>query len=91
MLKTIKIPKKAYDDAKRLKTELEKKEIIDGLYNVKLSTAVGYAIKRALEEITKRKRFLSSAGGWSDIDSEKLIKDIYETRKKGTRWDINFD
>lgn len=91
MLKTIKIPEKAYNDAKKLKRELEKEEIIAGLYNVKLSTAVSYAIKRALENIKKKKRFLSAAGGWSDINTDKLIKDIYESRKKDTRWDISLD
>lgn len=90
MLKAIKIPERAYKDAKKLKNELEKEEIIDGLYNVKLSTAISYAIKKALEDIKRRKRFLSAAGGWSDIDG-KLIRDIYKSRVKGTRWNINFD
>ncbi len=91
MLKTIKIPEKAYKDAKKLKKELEKEEVIDGLYNVKLSTAVGYAIKSALENLERRKKFLSSAGGWADIDGKKLIKDIYDSRKIGMGRDINLD
>lgn len=91
MLKTIKIPEKAYNDAKKLKKKLEKEEVIAGLYNVKLSTAVGYAIKNALEDIEKRKKFLSAAGGWSDIDADKLIKDIYEKRMINTRGDISLD
>lgn len=91
MLKTIKIPEKAYNDAKKLKRELEKEEIIVGLYNVKLSTAICYAIKKALENIERKKRFLSAAGGFSDIDTNKLIEEIYENRKRGTRWDINLD
>ena len=91
MLKTIKISEKAYEDVKKLKIELEKEEIISGLYDVKLSTALSYAIKTALESIRKRKRFLSSAGGWSDIDSDKLIMDIYESRKKGTKWNVSLD
>lgn len=41
-----------------------------------------------LEE--NKKRFLSAAGGWSDIDGNRLIKDIYKSRTRG-RWDINFD
>ena len=40
---------------------------------------------------SKKKKFLSTAGGWSDIDVDKLIKDIYEGRKKGNKWDINLD
>ena len=91
MLKTIKIPEKAYEDAKKLKKELEKEEVIAGLYDVKLSTAVSFAIKKALENINLRKRFLSSAGGWSDIDGDKLVKEIYKSRTKGTNWDISFD
>lgn len=90
MLKTIKIPEKAYDDAKKLKKELEKEEIIAGLYDVKLSTAVSYAIKKVLEDIKRRKRFLSSAGGWSEMDSS-IIGDIYKSRIKGTKWDISLD
>lgn len=38
-----------------------------------------------------KKKFLSAAGGWSDMDTETLISDIYSNRKKGTRWDINLD
>lgn len=91
MLKTIKLSEKAYIDAKKLKKELEKEEIITGIYNVKLSTAVSYAIKKALEEVKRRKRFLSAVGGWSDIKGDKLIKDIYKSRVTGTRWDINLD
>lgn len=91
MLKTIKIPEKAYNDAKRLKSLIEKEELISGLYNVGLSTAVGYAIKKALEDFRRKKRFLSSAGGWSDLDGDKLIKDIYKSRRKGTKLNISLD
>lgn len=90
MLKSIKIDEKAYKDAKKLSKELEEEELIEGIYNVKLSTAISYAIKKALEDIKNRKRFLSAAGGWKDID-ESLVKEIYEGRKKGTRWDISLD
>lgn len=90
MLKSVKIDEKAYKDAKKLSRELEEEEIIEGIYNVKLSTAISYAIKKALEGIKNRKRFLSAAGSWKDID-EKLVKEIYEGRKKGTRWDISLD
>ncbi len=90
MLKSVKIDEKVYKDAKKLSKELEEEEIIEGLYNVKLSTAISYAIKKALEDIKNRKRFLSAAGSWKDID-ENLVKEIYEGRKKGTRWDISLD
>ena len=39
----------------------------------------------------KREKFLSAAGGWSDIDTDGLIKDIYKDRKKGTKRNIKFD
>jgi hypothetical protein len=29
--------------------------------------------------------FLSSAGGWSDVDTDKLVKDIYESRNLSPR------
>lgn len=90
MLKSVKIPEEAYKDAKKLSKELEDTKLIEGLYNIKLSTAIGYAIKKTLEDIKKRKRFLSAAGGWKDID-KNLVKEIYEGRKKGTRWDISLD
>jgi len=90
MLKSVKIDERVYNDAKKLSKELEEEEIIEGIYDVKLSTAISYAIKKALEDIKNRKRFLSAAGGWKDMD-KNLIKEIYESRKKGTRWDISLD
>jgi predicted DNA-binding antitoxin AbrB/MazE fold protein len=29
--------------------------------------------------------FLSSAGGWSDLDAEKFIRETYERRRLGSR------
>ena len=29
--------------------------------------------------------FLSSAGGWSDVDTDKLVEDIYESRNLSPR------
>ena len=29
--------------------------------------------------------FLSSAGSWSDVDTDKLVADIYESRRRSTR------
>ncbi|MBI2139596.1 hypothetical protein HYU14_01620 [Candidatus Woesearchaeota archaeon] len=90
MLKTIKLYERAYEDAKELRERLEKEDVLEGVYKVNLSTAISYAIKKALEELNKKRRFLSAAGGWSDID-KSLIKEIYEGRKKGTRWDMSLD
>lgn len=91
MLKTIKIPKEAYDDANKLKKELEEGEVIEGIYNVKLTTAVSYAIKMALGEVIKRRKFLDSAGDWSDIDGAALIREVYSGRKKGGEWNIKLN
>ncbi|MDP7180335.1 MAG: hypothetical protein QF824_03635 [Candidatus Woesearchaeota archaeon] len=90
MLKTIKVSEKAYADARKLQKALEKDELIEGVYDVKLSTAINYAIKTALETIRKRKKFLSAAGGWADMD-KNIVKEIYSSRSKGTRWDIELD
>ena len=29
--------------------------------------------------------FLSSAGGWSDVDTDKLVEEIYESRRLSAR------
>ncbi len=48
------------------------------------------AVLRPLEDKRKRAKskakkkfeaFLASAGSWKDVDTDKLIKDIYESRK----------
>tara|TARA_Y100000310_G_C20629568_1_gene787871 strand:- start:1463 stop:1735 length:273 start_codon:yes stop_codon:yes gene_type:complete len=90
MLKTIKISEKAYGDVKTLQKALEKNEVIEGVYDVKLSTAVSYAIKVALDKINRKKRFLSSAGGWSDMEGDPL-KEIYENRSISKNWDLSLD
>ncbi len=43
------------------------------------------------DEAEKKRRLKAAAGGWKDIDTEKMIKEIYEGRKIGTKWDISFD
>lgn len=46
-------------------------------------------IEEELEEIKSmvrsKNRFFSSAGGWEDLDTDKLKADIYEARKISTR------
>jgi hypothetical protein len=91
MLKTVKIPEEAYNAAKKLGKELEKDKAIKGVYKVKLSTAISFAINKSLEEMEKKRRFRSAAGGWKNVDTEELIKEIYESRKGGTRWDTSLD
>lgn len=91
MLKAIKIPEEAYKEAKRLGQELEAERIIDGIYKVSLSAAVSFAIKRALTEFERKKSLRMAAGGWKDLDTEKLIKEIYEGRLAGTKRGTSFD
>ncbi len=91
MLKAVKIPEEAYKEAKKLGKELEIGRAIEGVYKVPLSTAISFAIRKALADIEKRKRFRAAAGGWKDLDTDKMIKEIYEGRKIGTKWDISFD
>ena len=55
----------------------------------KLSPAERYKLKVMLdlEEISKEDVELSkqAAGAWADIDTDKLIKEIYENRQKSPR------
>ena len=93
MLKTIKVSEKNYEEIKNLSKELEKKHIIPYTEKVNINSAIGFALNKAKEDlkmIEKRKRFMKLAGAWKDID-KYLVKEIYESRKKGTRWDISFD
>ncbi len=50
------------------------------------------AILRPIEKKRKRTKskddyeaFLASAGGWADVDTDKLIEDIYESRRISSR------
>ena len=85
MLKTVKIPEEAYKAAKKLGKELEKEKLVEGVYNVKLTTAISFAITHALEEIERKHRFKAAAGAWSDKDAEAIRKLIHEDRRFRTR------
>ena len=91
MLKAVKTPEEAYRDAKRLGRVLEEERTLAGVYKVTLSSAISFALNRTLEELEKKRRFRAAAGGWKDLDTDKMIKEIYEGRKIGTKWDISFD
>jgi hypothetical protein len=43
------------------------------------------APRRALRSETDRAAFLSAAGGWKDVDTDRLIVDIYADREAGDR------
>ena len=91
MLKAIKIPEEAYKEAKKLGQELEAERAIEGVYKVSLSTAVSFAIKRALTDLERKKSLRMAAGGWKDLDTDKMIKEIYEGRLTGTKRSTSFD
>lgn len=48
-------------------------------------------VRKIKDKKSENRTFLLAAGGWSDIDAEKLIKDIHKSRKIDTKWDISFD
>ena len=91
MLKAVKIPEEAYKEAKKLGRELEAERAIEGIYNVTLSAAISFAIRTALADLEKKKRLRMAAGGWRDVDTEKMIKEIYEGRLTGTKRGTSFD
>ncbi len=43
------------------------------------------------DETEKKRSLAAAAGGWKDVDTDKMIKEIYEGRKTGTKWDTSFD
>ena len=76
MLKSVKISEEAYKDVKKLSKVLKKEEIIEGIYDVKLSTAIGYAIKRTLREMKSRKKLVElnqELKEWDILSDEALL------------------
>lgn len=61
--------------------------------------ALSMAAEKALMEITRKatekkdikSRFLKSAGSWKDIDTDSLIKKIYESRTVSTRKKVELE
>jgi hypothetical protein len=88
MYKTIKISETAYKHAEDLRAEFAKEEAKLGTRKISLSETVSYAINEALKTARRKDMLKASAGGWADINSDSLIKDIYASRLKKTR-DIN--
>ena len=91
MLKSVKISVEAYKAAKQLEKELEKNKIIEGVFNISIGAAISYALNRTLEDIGRERKFKEAAGSWKDVDTDKMLKTIYEGRKFRTRWDLSFD
>jgi len=85
MYKSIKISEEAYKKAKSLSKELEKSGKFPGVEKVNLSTAMGYALTTALQDVKSRRMLHESAGVWKDVDTDKMIREIYESRKKSSK------
>jgi hypothetical protein len=85
MYKSIKISGEAYKNAKALSKELEKSKELKGVDNVNMSVAVGYALDTALKSVKKKRMLHESAGVWADLDTDKMIAEIYASRKKPSR------
>ncbi len=82
MYKSIKVSDEAYKEAKSLSRELEKSGEFPGVHKVNLSEAVGYALKKTSEDLKDRRRFLSAAGGWNDMENiDMLAADLRRSRK----------
>lgn len=93
MLKSIKVSEKNYEEIKKLSKELEKKHVMPYVEKVNINSAIAFALNKAKENLKmmeKREKLMELAGSWKDID-KNLVKEIYEDRKKGTRWDISLD
>jgi len=86
--KTVKIPEESYKKAKSLSRELEKSDEFLGAHKVNLSSTISYAIARTLNAVKKKKILMSAARGWSDMDTENLIRDIYDSRTVSTRGEV---
>ena len=41
--------------------------------------------KRRVRTEANHQAFLASAGGWKDVDTDKLLDDIYESRRNSSR------
>ena len=90
-MKAVKIPEEAYREAKKLSRELEAEKAFEGMYNVPLSTAVSFAITRALNDLERKKSMRMAAGAWKDLDTDKLIREIYEGRLAGSKKGTSLD
>ena len=83
MYRSVKITDKTYREAKKLAEYLGREDDTGG--KVGLSNAIANAVHTALETRSRRKTMLSAVGGWSDIDADKLVKEIYAGRLLSTR------
>ena len=83
MYRSVKITEGTYREAKKLAMDLGRENEAAG--RIGISNAIAHAIHQALEARAGRRRMLSAVGGWSDIDGEKILKEIYEGRLMSTR------
>ena len=87
-LKTIKVSEDTYKGILKLQKMLEKNKTLKGLSKVKITNAITYAVDNSIDQIEKRKRMMSCAGGWADMDTKALLKDIYKSRLINTRKEV---
>jgi hypothetical protein len=85
MYRSIKVSEETYKAAKSLGSELAKEGALPGISKVNMSDAVGYALEKALENVKRKKILRETAGAWKDEDTDKLIADIYGSRRSGKR------
>jgi len=83
MYKSVKISEEAYLEANKLKDLLKNRDANIG--RVGISNAIEYALHLALDNEGRKKKLLSAAGAWKNMDCDKLIREIYEGRKVSTR------
>ena len=85
MLKSVKIGEDAYKAAKVLTKELERERKEEGIAHVGIGDAIGFAIMKTVNSLDKKKQLRSSAGSWKDLDTAKMITDIYKNRTSGRK------
>ncbi len=90
MYVSIKVTKETFNEVDQLCKELKENHKFPG--RVTKSAAIQYAVEQTLEEMERRKHLKNAAGGWADMDTDALIKEIYEDRlRPNNRPEVNFD
>ncbi|MFC2162712.1 hypothetical protein ACFLRF_03450 [Candidatus Altiarchaeota archaeon] len=88
MFKSVKISEDAYLEAKKLAGEMNKDIKLAGGRNMGISNVLAEAIHLARDNYHRKKRVMKLAGAWKDVDSNELIKDVYDDRSRGSRPEV---
>jgi hypothetical protein len=86
MYRSVKITDKAYREAKKLAGQMSKSGV-NG--RVTISNVVSEGIELARERYVRKQRFMKLAGAWEDMDTEKLVDEIYKGRSASKRPEVN--